>query len=233
MKQLLRDVILSQRVALAEKTVIERTLPRDLVNGPEIVVICGPCGIGKGTMLQCLSRKMKEYDYLVDFDDPRLLHFTEDNFDLLMEVLKELYGEQHTCYFIDIALKPGFAPFVRRLHDKGYKVFLTCSNEALLDTSFHDSLDGYYVRFDSLPLSFREYVRWKGTDTPRRTNGYSSKAEVSLLLEDYYRQGGIPEYLTTPTTPLCTPSIIVSSIATSWYATSLPASRRCAGPSSS
>ena len=53
--------------------------------------------------------------------------------------------------------------FVRRIHDEGYKVFLTGSNAKLLSSELGTHLTGRYVNIELFPFSFREFLEFKGT----------------------------------------------------------------------
>ena len=134
-KQILREIISDQKQQKLPPDSIERALYTQielLTTSNQILVISGIRRCGKSTLLQQIRTKTKESDYYLNFDDERLIHFTIDDFQKLLEVFIELYGEQKHFFFDEIQNITGWERFIRRLHDYGYKIFVTGSNATML-----------------------------------------------------------------------------------------------------
>ncbi len=82
--------------------------------------------------------------------------------------------------------------FVRRVYDKGTKnIFITGSNARLLSSEIATSLRGRTISYEVFPLSFREYLDFKGIEPD--VNSTRSIAQINHHLADYLRHGGFPE----------------------------------------
>ena len=198
-KNLLRTVIADQEYYFEQaKGSVKREFPANFRVAPEIVIITGIRRCGKSTLLQQIRTGQSEKDYYINFDDERLMSFKVDNFQLLIEVFHELFGEQKTFYFDEIQNVEQWERFIRRLHDTGNKVYITGSNARMLSRELGTHLTGRYLSCELYPFSFREFVLLKN---PRvlGENLYktSVKAEVVSLFHDYLHNGGFPNFIKT------------------------------------
>jgi hypothetical protein len=198
-KNLLRTVIADQEYYFEQaKDSVKREFPANFRVAPEIVIITGIRRCGKSTLLQQIRTGQSEKDYYINFDDERLMSFKVDNFQLLIEVFHELFGEQKTFYFDEIQNVEQWERFIRRLHDTGNKVYITGSNARMLSRELGTHLTGRYLSCELYPFSFREFVLLKN---PRvlGENLYktSVKAEVISLFHDYLHTGGFPNFIKT------------------------------------
>ncbi len=199
MKDVLKVVIADQLDFLqsADDTV-ERTIPQNLADIPEILVISGIRRSGKSTLLQQIRKKRKEKDYYLNFEDDRLVNFTVDDFQTLYELFIELFGEQKTFYFDEIQNVDGWERFVRRLHDYGNKVFITGSNATMLSRELGTHLTGRFVRYELYPFSFEEFLKFKKEKiTAQSQLGTVGRAQVKALFNEYFATGGFPVFLKT------------------------------------
>jgi predicted AAA+ superfamily ATPase len=130
----------------------------------EILVISGVRRCGKSVLLQQIRAKQREQDYFMSFDDDRLLHFAVEDFQTLLEVFVEDFGEQHTFYLDEPQLVPGWERFVDRLFNHGNRVFVTGSNAFMLSKELGTLLTGRHLRMDLYPMSLTEYAMMRGVD---------------------------------------------------------------------
>jgi len=86
MKEILRVVIKEQRKQQHIAVEVERTMPRELIDSQEIIVISGLRRCGKSVLLQQIRKKQREQDFFINFDDERLINFQVEHFQLLHEV---------------------------------------------------------------------------------------------------------------------------------------------------
>ncbi|OPX62873.1 MULTISPECIES: ATP-binding protein [unclassified Methanoregula] len=196
---LLRQLVVQQKAQIEKRgQYIERTIFRTLAGalGDErVLILAGIRRCGKSTLLKQLMQSSTGFCY-VNFDDERLLGFHAADFEILNEVLLEVYGPSGTYFFDEIQNVEKFETFVRRLRDDGKKVIITGSNAALLSQEFGTRLTGRYKLFEIFPFSFEEYLRFRNI-TCRKESLYLSEEKATLIREfgRYAESGGLPEYL--------------------------------------
>jgi len=90
----------------------------------------------------------------------------------------------------------GWERFVRRLHNEGFKVYITGSNANLLSRELGTHLTGRHIQVELYPFSFREFLQYydiKYTDKDFfTTKGIATFRKYFNL---YLQKGGFPEYL--------------------------------------
>jgi hypothetical protein len=192
----------------ALKTIIsdfhERGLPqltqRDIdvpLKSNKIITLIGPRRAGKTYMLYQLMSKIKDKTNIlyINFEDERL-RFKPNELQLIIDAYFELYPEKKEkeiyLFFDEIQEAKEWQSFVRRLHDTITKnIFLTGSSAKLLSKEIATSLRGRAISYEIFPLSFKEYLNFKGVD--RNINSTKGKAKAMNLLEEYLEKGGFPE----------------------------------------
>lgn len=162
----------------------------------QILVISGIRRCGKSTLMQQIRQQTPNSDYYLNFDDERLIHFTVEDFQKLVEVFIELYGEQHNYYFDEIQNIPAWERFVRRLHDAGKQVIVTGSNASMLSQELGTHLTGRHYQLQLYPFSFKEYLRYKKIDAEDKLST-TAKITLQKAMMSYIETGGMPGYLAT------------------------------------
>lgn len=198
----LRAVVTDQRFIKLPEPLFEREAYSQLqaLQAPShIVVISGIRRSGKSTLLQQIRHSLPEKDFYLNFDDDRLLAFEVSDFQTLLEVFIELYGDQRIVFFDEIQNVPEWERFIRRLHDYGYKIYLTGSNSNMLSKELGTRLTGRYLQITVYPLSFKEFLN---IDHASLLGGelFSTveKGLVQGLFTKYCEVGGMPEYIRNP-----------------------------------
>ena len=198
-KELLKRVIADQEYYFEQaKESVKREFADAFRVSPEIVIITGIRRCGKSTLLQQIRATQTEKDYYINFDDERLVSFKVEDFQLLLEVLYELFGEQKTFYFDEIQNVDQWERFVRRLHDTGNKIYITGSNARMLSRELGTHLTGRYLACALYPFSFKEFIMLKKPDILGK-NYYKTnvKAEILALFHEYFNNGGFPNFVKT------------------------------------
>ena len=172
-------------------------IPRRIVTGPliqtdEVVVITGIRRCGKSTLLRQLSGLYSDYQY-VNFDDDRLMDFTVADFPALMLVFEKTLPGVKTLFVDEIQNVIGWERFVRRIHDEGYKVFLTGSSASLISSELGTRLTGRYIPVILYPFSFAEALQFRSIDTGRITE--TKKAQILSEFDRYLAGGGFPDFI--------------------------------------
>lgn len=203
-KTVLQEIILDQRQIF---TILERgtITAREgapalftLHDSPFIVILSGVRRCGKSTLLQVVRQQHPPADYYLNFDDDRLVQFSLADFQVLLELFIELFGEQNIFYFDEIQNIVGWERFIRRLHNQGKKVYLTGSNATMLSKELGTHLTGRHLVTTFFPFSFREYLafcQYKIDSVNSLTT--TQKGIIKRHFKMYLQEGGFPEFLQT------------------------------------
>jgi hypothetical protein len=190
----LEELVLSQKESFLSR---DPGIPREIATGrfretDQIVVITGIRRCGKSTLMRQLSQEYSDFLY-INFDDDRLMDFTLADFPALMLIFEKTSPGVKVLFIDEIQNVAGWERFIRRIHDEGYKVFLTGSNANLLSAELGTRLTGRYTTITLYPFSFRESLRFRSVETRRITE--KKKAAVLGEFDRYLAGGGFPEYL--------------------------------------
>jgi len=207
-RDILKQIIMDQLKYRSPKNFYRRAVTEAIQrfeNDPNIIILSGIRRSGKSTiqrMMQVELFKTNNYaDYYFNFDDERLVKFQVSDFQTLLEVFIELFGDQPRFYFDEIQNIEGWERFVRRLYEQGKKIYITGSNARLLSKELGTHLTGRHIQLEVFPLSFFEIMRYKCPEI------FSKKAlsttDIGMILHhfaNYLKNGGIPEYVEFETT---------------------------------
>lgn len=173
---------LQQVNLLQQHGLITRTYMQKISLAPSIKhieVISGVRRCGKSTFLKQIMLQYTEFAYF-NFEDARIFGFDVSDFQKLDEVI----GTGKNAYFFDeIQNVIAWEIFVRQLHDRGEKVYITGSNASLLSKDLGTRLTGRHIGHELFPFSYPEYLLLKNQENN------------STSFEDYLQKGGFPEYL--------------------------------------
>lgn len=169
-------------------------------NLDKIITIIGPRRSGKTYRLyqiaaDILNHQKKQTLVFLNFEDERLDLEAKD-LDIIIQAYRELYPEQEiskcTFFFDEIQNITGWEKFIRRIYDTVSRhIYLTGSNAKMLSSEIATSLRGRSISFTILPLSFKEYLRFKKiTYDPYIPE---VQAQVYNALNTYIEGGGFPE----------------------------------------
>ncbi len=192
----LKEIIIQQNTSFKPNRLVSRTKFKQLKEIPQITILTGVRRCGKSTLMQQIRETQPEQDYLLNFDDERLLHFTKDDFQKLYESLIELFGLQKTFYFDEIQNIEYWEYFVRRLHNQGNKIYITGSNANLLSRELGTHLTGRHIQFELFPFSFIEFLDFNNINYSKKDiYSIETKVELKKQFDNYLIKGGFPEFL--------------------------------------
>ncbi len=202
---IMKDVLKTIIVESQEKKLVEIQL-RDIeipINTQLIVSLIGPRRSGKTYLLHSVYQQLIENGInrnqliYINFEDERLTMQTTD-LDLILQSYLELYPENllENCYFFfdEIQNIDGWEKFIRRVFDNLCKnIFVTGSNAKLLSTEIATSLRGRTISYTVLPLSLKEYLRFKNV----RVSLFNTQKKAALLshIKEFILNGGFPEVI--------------------------------------
>lgn len=166
----LKKNLLTSRNYLIEKT----------FKGSQVEVISGIRRSGKSTLMRMIMSHYAPNVVCFNFEDSRVFGFDVTDF----KKLDEIIGENHPVYFFDeIQNVENWEVFVRQLHERGEKVFVTGSNASLLSKEIGTKLTGRYLSHELFPFAYNEFL-----DHTKQKKSIES-------FESYIELGGFPEFL--------------------------------------
>ncbi|USH00031.1 ATP-binding protein [Thermococcus argininiproducens] len=197
----LKRIIITQREEMDEFLNRERLIEREVdekrllkfLQYPNILAILGVRRSGK-SVLSWLLMRGKRFGY-INFFDERLLGFSPEDFEKLVQAFHELYGDLDYFVFDEIQSVQGWERFLSRVRTSK-RVIITGSSSNLLSGELSTVLTGRYVSFELYPFSFKEFLEFRGIKLEKNWM-YSTKetAKVKKALEEYIKVGGFPEAL--------------------------------------
>lgn len=160
---------------MAEEKLFTRELKKELLkylNVKEAIIILGSRQVGKTSLLKLLMQEIGAFNktFYFDLEDPRLLEIAEQGPQSFLEYLFRLGlkpGERGYIFFDEIHYLKSPAKFIKLLvdHYSHYlKIFATGSSALGIKIKFHDALVGRKLIFHLYPLSFQEFLIFKGRE---------------------------------------------------------------------
>ena len=193
--------LIAQKQSEMPFSVIDRdvSLP---IDGNEIIIIPGVRRCGKSTLMEIAINRLlangvrKENILWIGFDDERIKYMTAEELDLVLQAYREMYPATELkdvwMFFDELPLVKDWEYFVLRLFKGSCKhIFICGSNASTLSVEMKSALRGWPREVEVWPLSFREYLRFKGVDADSHLE--QDKARVQVAFNEYNRLGGMPE----------------------------------------
>lgn len=171
--------------------------------GKEVVDIVGVRRSGKSSSLFLLINRLKlDYSHFlyVNFEDPLFIgHYDAELLEKIWNVYKEhsLPGKKPYLFLDEIQLIPRWELWARKMRDlEAAHIFVTGSSSMLMSREFGTKLTGRHISVTVFPLSFEEFLDFKGIKADKK-NIYSMKHIIKNKLNEYLMSGGFPEYALT------------------------------------
>lgn len=203
----LRQIVQEQReVFLARKGQVARDLDlKKVLAAPEIVVISGIRRAGKSTLLRIiaaalLERVPPEAVFYLNFDDERLVNFSVDDFNSLLQLFWEKAPQKREYFFLldEIQNIKYWEKWVNRLYEQEkIKIFVTGSNASLLSSEIATSLTGRNITLELFPFSFKEFLRLRNKELPLASITTRQKALFLREFHHYLDLSSFPQVITT------------------------------------
>lgn len=193
-KRIIKDILIENK-EISPKNLKERNFDINaLMNkkADKINTFTGFRRVGKTYLLFLIMKNIRDETCVYfNFEDERIPESTEVLTQLLYAV-EELYPDKPSIFFLDeIHVIPGWGKFLRRILDKGYKVFVTGSSSKLGLKEIPTELRGRTRNYGIFPLDFQEYLRFK--NIPYQDLDSHLEAEINRTLDEYLVYGGFPE----------------------------------------
>ena len=140
----------------------------------------------------------KENIFYINFEDERI-EKTKESLTHLIPTLMKLYGNSDKQYFLfldEIQIMPDWSQWLRRVYDsyRNINFVVSGSSSKLSSREIPTELRGRALNYEILPLSFIEFLKFKGIELEKHFE--HSERKMSILkreLDDYIENGGFPE----------------------------------------
>lgn len=146
-----------------------------------------------------LENHSKKDVFYVNFEDERLSLRTETLTGLL-PAFQSYFGQRPKYLFLDeVQNIPLWSKYVRRILDnENIQIFLTGSSSKMSSFELPTELRGRSLEQKVWPLSFSEFLTFKGEDFDKKTLDYSDnrQSRFNFLLNEYLVFGALPEVVT-------------------------------------
>lgn len=132
----------------------------------------------------------------INFEDERFIGLKSTDLDDIKQAYEESFSYQPILFLDEIQVVDGWEKFVRRLVDKGYRVYVTGSNAKMLSSEIATTLGGRFLIQEVYPFSFPEFLLFR--DIKLKANWFytpSLRNEVIRAFDVYFDNGGFPELM--------------------------------------
>ena len=201
-KSIIKQILIDQKSLLTEKQpdLIKREINLlDYLDLQEVTVVTGVRRCGKSSLLHELLRSTPPNTevFYMDFDDPLLSYFADDDFQKAYEASLEMLSsepERLIIIFDEVHLVEGWERWVTHFaKNRKNKVFITGSNAKMLSTELATFLTGRHHVIELFPFSFRELVREQEPSLLTLTDKTTQdKIKLRRIQSKYFEYGGFP-----------------------------------------
>jgi len=195
MEDILKRIILENQEIIAGKKLISRDYV--LPETGHITVLTGIRRCGKTHVLYEKAKKIEpERILFLDFEDERLIGLNSiSNYDIIIDSYKTLFPNLEPVLFFDEIQNLGnWHLYLKRLHVKGYKIYVTGSNAHLISREIATFLKGRSLETTIYPFSFPEFLKLKNIELQHK-DYIINQPKILYLFEEYLQYGGFPEVI--------------------------------------
>jgi len=205
----MRKDVIKSLIAIKQSEIPFDVIERDIslpINRKKIITVPGVRRCGKSTMMEITINELvasgisPERILWLGFDDERLKNMNADELDDVIISYMEMYPnipiKEIYMFFDEIQLIKDWEFFILRVFKSYCKNIYVCgSNATMLSTELSSALRGYPLEYETYPLSFHEYCRFKNIPT----KGFleQDKARLRTAFEAYNMESAFPEIVLT------------------------------------
>ncbi|MBW6462068.1 MAG: ATP-binding protein [DPANN group archaeon] len=143
-----------------------------------------------------LKENTKENIIYINFEDERIPEKTEFLTQLIPTISELFKGELKFLFLDEIQNIPNWSKWLRRAYDnENIRFFVSGSSSKMSSKEIPTELRGRFLEVKMFPLSFKEFLRFKGIEFDLETINYSDKQKSKLLrhLNEFHEYGALPE----------------------------------------
>jgi hypothetical protein len=170
----------------------------------EVIVLKGIRRCGKSTLLNLeiknlLTKVSPENILFINFEEPKFSQdLSLDFLDYIYETYLEYLEPKGKIYlFLDeIQNIPSWEKWVLRMYEKtDMQIYVTGSSSKLLSSEFSTALSGRHLSIEVYPLSFKEYLSFKGINLSKKADLVFNKIKIKHEFQNFLIWGGFPKVL--------------------------------------
>jgi predicted AAA+ superfamily ATPase len=195
MEELLKRIILENQELITGKKPVPRNY--HVPNTENITVLTGIRRCGKTHLLYQIAQTYDvERVLFLDFEDERLIGLnTLSGYDIVIDSYRALFPNLEPVLFFDeIQNLENWHFYLKRLHVKGYKIYVTGSNAHLISREIATFLKGRSLETAIYPFSFPEFLQLKNV-TVQPKDYIINQPKILHLFDEYFQYGGFPEVI--------------------------------------
>lgn len=200
-----RKEIFQGIISTMQKEVPFEVIDRDMslpIDSGQIITVAGVRRCGKSSLMKIAANKLvasgvePQRILWINFDDERLYGMQSEDLDEVLQAYREMYPDTSLkdvyIFFDEIQMVDHWELFVMRLYKTYCKnIYLSGSNADMLSSQIATALRGWPIEFEAFPLSFREYLRFKGiVVSPSDEYG---RAKIVGMCREYLYSSSFPE----------------------------------------
>ena len=201
----MRKDIIKSLIAIRQAEIPFKVIERDTklpVGRKKIITVPGVRRCGKSTMMEIAINDLvnngvpKENILWIGFDDERLINMSSDELDNVitayMEMFPDIPVKDVHMFFDEIQLIQNWEYFVLRIYKSYCKNIYICgSNASMLSSELGSALRGYSLEYETYPLSFNEFCRFREIATDSFLE--QDRARLKRAFEVYNQSSAFPE----------------------------------------
>src|SRR3989344_4836451 len=171
----------------------------DYLKSKEVIVIYGARQVGKTFLLKYLIKNHLKNVFYFDLELPNLLELCNQGAESVFKYLIQKGADEKQRVFLvidEIQYMEDPSKFLKIMHDNypNIKLLVSGSSTFEIKKKFKESLVGRTVNFELYPLSFEEFLIFKGkTYKLNKENTKAINDELVALAEEYIKFGGYPK----------------------------------------
>lgn len=181
---------------------------KDYSKSDEIIILVGVRRSGKSTLMlnqitNLLKNGVKKEEILfINFEDPRFVNNLSLNLlDEIFETYKEYINNKTKPYiFLDeIQNLKLWEKWVRTKYElKQAQIYITGSSSKLLSKEFGTVLAGRYLKINTYPLTFNEYLNFNKIKIKSKIDLINKKITIKKHFNEFLKNGGFPKVVLNP-----------------------------------
>lgn len=194
---LLKSIIYEQHEIIQNMEIVDREYTFEQKAN---YVLVGLRRAGKTTLMYKKVRELiaskTEWNRIicVNFEDERLLGFTVNDFNDILQVAAEMSDKKAYFFFDEIQIVEGWEHFARRLADSKEQVWITGSNAKMISREVASTLGGRYMVKYIEPYNFKEYLdALQVLHDEKALLTTKQKGKIIRNWGQYLKYGGLPE----------------------------------------
>lgn len=179
-------------------------LSLDSLKSNVVVAIIGVRRAGKSYLMRQIASSIisagvpKQNTLIVNFEDQRFIEFypklPEEIYETYLEFLKP--SQPQFIFLDEVHNIPNWERWVRTIHELGKaKVVISGSSSKLLAGELATLLTGRHLDVYVFPLSFSEFLYFKGIHLKDQLDIIANKTRIKSFLREYMEFGGFPEVI--------------------------------------